>query len=82
MSSDSKDQLFLIKVSKKFMTIVRQSVPYMVASYTLIGSLIGLSLLGYFADKWLGTEPWLLLLGVILGLVIGLYEVAKVSLKK
>ncbi|MCH8012442.1 MAG: AtpZ/AtpI family protein [Candidatus Marinimicrobia bacterium] len=54
----------------------------MVASYTLIGSLIGLSLLGYYADKWLSTEPWLLLLGVILGLVIGLYAVAKVSLKK
>jgi len=71
-----------MKVSKKFMAIVRQSVPYMVASYTLIGSLIGLSLLGYFADKWLSTEPWLLLLGVILGLVIGLYGVAKVSLKK
>lgn len=82
MSSDSKDQLFLIKVSKNFMAIVRQSAPYMVASYTLIGSLIGLTLLGYFADKWLSTEPWLLLLGVILGLVIGLYEVAKVSLKK
>lgn len=82
MSSESKEQIFLIKVSKIFMNIVRQSSPYMMASYTLVGSLIGLALLGYFADRWLGTEPWLLLLGLILGLVIGLYEVARVSLKK
>ena len=24
---------------------------------------------GYFADRWLGTSPWLLLLGLALGIV-------------
>ncbi|MFQ5788297.1 MAG: AtpZ/AtpI family protein, partial [Thermodesulfobacteriota bacterium] len=47
----------------------------MAASYTLVGAVLGLSILGFFADKWLHTEPWLLLIGVVLGLVIGLYEV-------
>lgn len=28
---------------------------------------------GWFADRWLGTEPWLLATGVLLGFVLGLY---------
>ena len=33
---------------------------------TVIG-LVG----GYYADRWLGTTPWLLLLGLVLGIVAG-----------
>jgi len=33
---------------------------------TVIG-LVG----GYYADRWLGTSPWLLLLGLGLGIVAG-----------
>ena len=28
-------------------------------------------LLGYFADKWLGTEPWLVILGIVIGAYSG-----------
>jgi ATP synthase protein I len=31
---------------------------------------IGL-LVGYYMDRWLGTEPWLMLLWLVLGLVAG-----------
>ena len=48
------------------------------ASYTLIGAIIVLGGLGYFADTWLGTSPWLLLLGLLLGIVVGFYELAMV----
>ena len=54
----------------------------MTASYTLVGSVLGLSLLGYFLDNVFDTKPWLLLSGILLGVVIGLYGVAKVSLNK
>ena len=26
---------------------------------------------GYYADRWLGTSPWLLLLGLVLGIAAG-----------
>ena len=33
---------------------------------TVIG-LVG----GYYADRWLGTSPWLLLIGLLFGIVAG-----------
>jgi ATP synthase protein I len=48
------------------------------ASYTLIGAIVLLGGLGYFADGWLGTGPWLLLAGLLLGIVVGFYELARV----
>jgi F0F1-type ATP synthase assembly protein I len=47
------------------------------ASYTLIGAIVLLGGAGYGLDRWLGTTPWLLLGGLLLGLVVGFYELAK-----
>jgi F0F1-type ATP synthase assembly protein I len=33
--------------------------------------------LGYAVDAWLGTSPWFLVGGLLLGLVVGFYELAK-----
>lgn len=48
------------------------------ASYTLIGAIILLGGVGYFADGWLGTAPWLLLVGLLVGIIVGFYELARV----
>jgi ATP synthase protein I len=48
------------------------------ASYSLIGAIVLLGGLGYFGDRWLGTDPWLLLGGLLLGIVVGFYELARV----
>ena len=32
---------------------------------------------GYVMDRWLGTSPWFLLGGLLVGLVVGFYELAK-----
>jgi len=47
------------------------------ASYTLIGSIILLGGLGYLVDSWRGTSPWFLLTGLILGMVVGFWELIK-----
>ncbi len=39
----------------------------MSAGTAVAGSVIGGTLLGYYADAWLGTGPWLLIVGVVLG---------------
>lgn len=36
---------------------------------------------GYYADRWLGTAPWLLLGGLILGIVAGFVSLFR-SVKK
>ncbi|MFD2171751.1 AtpZ/AtpI family protein [Tumebacillus lipolyticus] len=38
---------------------------------------IGGTFLGRFLDGLLGTSPWLLLVGIILGLAVGIYGITK-----
>lgn len=52
------------------------------ASYTLIGGIILLGGLGYVADGWLGTDPWLLVGGLGLGIVVGFYELIKTTWRR
>lgn len=56
---------------------VRSAEPAAMASYTLIGAIVLLGGAGYGLDQWLGTTPWLLLGGLLLGLIVGFYELAK-----
>ena len=51
--------------------------PAAAAGYTLIGALLLLGGIGYALDRWLGTAPWCLLGGLILGIIVGFYELAK-----
>jgi F0F1-type ATP synthase assembly protein I len=57
-------------------TVVRSG-PAALASYTLIGAIVLLGGIGYAIDIWRGTSPWFLLSGLMLGLVVGFYELAK-----
>jgi F0F1-type ATP synthase assembly protein I len=41
-----------------------------------------MGLLGYFLDNWLGTKPWLMLIGFLMGLFTGFYELAKTVWRK
>jgi F0F1-type ATP synthase assembly protein I len=56
---------------------LRRSGPAMVAGYTLIGAIALLGGAGYAIDWWRGTSPWGLLVGLLLGIIVGFYELAK-----
>jgi ATP synthase protein I len=43
------------------------------ASWQLVGSLGLWTLVGWFLDKKLGTGPWLLVVGSLLGIGLGFY---------
>jgi F0F1-type ATP synthase assembly protein I len=47
----------------------------------LAGAIAGFAAIGYWIDQWYATEPWGLLVGVVLGLVGGLYNLVKQSLQ-
>ena len=50
------------------------------ASSDLLAGLIVGMLIGFLLDKWLGTSPWLLLVGIGIGFAAGLRNLAR-SLK-
>lgn len=55
----------------------RKAQPYIDASWQLVGA-VGLgSLAGWWADKKLGTTPWLLVTGALLGIGTGFYAFFK-----
>lgn len=56
---------------------LRRAGPAAAASYALIGAIVLLGGAGYAVDWWLGSAPWFLVAGLVTGVVVGLYEVAK-----
>jgi F0F1-type ATP synthase assembly protein I len=62
---------------KALQSNINRSGPAAMVSYTLIGAIILLGGIGYAVDQWQGTSPWFLFGGLILGLIVGFYELAK-----
>ena len=52
------------------------------ASYTLVGAVLLLGGLGYAFDSWKGSSPWGLAAGLVLGMVVGFYELIKYASRK
>jgi len=46
----------------------------MVVGYSVIGAAV-LGAIGYALDGWLGTRPWLAILGLVVGAVVALIGV-------
>ena len=36
---------------------------------------------GYFADRWLGTSPFLLIAGILLGVAVGAFQAYRMVMK-
>jgi F0F1-type ATP synthase assembly protein I len=58
---------------------VVRSGPAAGASYTLVGALLLFGAVGYALDQWRGTSPWFLVGGLVLGMVVGFYELVKTT---
>jgi F0F1-type ATP synthase assembly protein I len=56
--------------------------PYLDLGVTFVVASGGGAWLGYWADQHWGTDPWLLLVGAILGIVVGFYHFFSVVLRK
>ncbi len=51
------------------------------AALSLFASVVIFLGLGWFLDRWLGTSPWLLVAGIVLGAGLGLYEFVRITSK-
>ena len=83
MPKSSKDQPFSYsKAAESLQENASRAGSAAAAGYTLIGAIGLLGLLGYGFDYWRGTAPWGVALGLVLGIVVGLYELAKTTWRR
>ena len=73
---------FLKRSTENLQKTAEEAGPAAGASYTLIGAIILLGGIGYAVDRWRGTSPWFLVGGLLLGIVVGMYELAKTVWRK
>lgn len=73
---------FVEKSMRSFQETVRKSGPAASASYTLLGAILLLGGIGYGVDVWRGSGPWGLVVGLMLGLIVGFYELARAVWKR
>ncbi|HSS21729.1 MAG TPA: AtpZ/AtpI family protein [Pyrinomonadaceae bacterium] len=51
------------------------------AALVLFSSVVALCGVGWLLDRWLGTSPWLLVAGIVLGSIVGFYQFARLTSK-
>jgi ATP synthase protein I len=49
------------------------------AGLTLFFSVAMLTGVGWALDRWLGTRPWLMISGIVLGAVVGFYQFIRLT---
>ena len=51
------------------------------AAFSLFSAVVAGLIAGWLMDRWLGTRPWLLVAGIVLGAAVGFYQFIRVSSK-
>ena len=74
---DEEKGSFLARSLRSMQDNLRKAGPAAAAGYTLIGAILLLGAIGYALDVWRGTSPWFLIAGLLLGLIVGFFELAK-----
>jgi F0F1-type ATP synthase assembly protein I len=49
------------------------------AALALVGSVVFLLIIGWILDSFLGTSPWCLVGGIVIGSVLGFYQFFKIT---
>jgi len=65
------------RAAKSLQENAQRAAPAAAVSYTLIGAILLLGGVGYGFDWWRGTSPWGAFTGLLLGIVVGFYELVK-----
>jgi F0F1-type ATP synthase assembly protein I len=77
MADEDDGESALVRSARAVQRTAEQAGPAAGASYGLIGAILVLGGIGYALDAWLGTSSWFLIGGLMLGIVVGMYELAK-----
>jgi ATP synthase protein I len=58
----------------------RSAIAY-AAGLSVVFSVLTFLGLGLLLDRWLGTSPWMVAIGIVVGSAIGLYEFIRVTIR-
>ena len=81
-NSDKRRPFSYSKAARSLQENASSSGTAAAGSYTLIGAIIVLGGLGYGFDAWRGTSPWGVFVGLMLGIVVGFYELIKTTYRR
>lgn len=68
---------FQSKANKALQDTLSRNEPRIIAAYGLIGAILLFGGIGYVLDRWWKTAPWLLLAGLLAGVVIGFLDLIR-----
>jgi len=77
MKEGPNDSPKLLKSEKVVRDMTKQSAFAMELPFTIVGAIVLAGFLGYLADKWLHTWPWLTIVGGGLGFASSLIDIAR-----
>ena len=80
--TEESREAFLARSLRQTQENLRRAGPAAMVGYMMLGAIIMLGGIGYAVDAWRGTSPWFLLAGLLLGIVVGFAELAKVIWRK
>jgi F0F1-type ATP synthase assembly protein I len=73
-----KSESFIQAANESMQKNLDRAEPVIFAAYGVIGAILLLGGGGYALDRWLGTQPWFLLAGVVVGLCVAFYSLSRV----
>jgi F0F1-type ATP synthase assembly protein I len=76
-NNESKQPISSKSVLSSLSQTYRKLAPYLNIGYFFAVSVTLLTWLGYYLDKKWHTDPWLILCGAVLGIVLGFYNFFK-----
>ena len=78
---EGKAQIDIVKNFKSFQNIAKQSGSAAAASYGLIASILIFTYFGWIIDRKIDSSPFAIIIGMILGMMIGFYNLIKLVSK-
>jgi len=73
----SDDSRSLARSVETLQRTINRAGPAIAASYGLVGAILVCGGAGYALDAWTGRRPVFLVGGLVLGVVVGLYQLAR-----